>query len=78
MKKTIWFMWKDGEERTFAMTSPPSFEWAARQQAAGFLRADGTFVINPATSVACGVHSCAGLATFCRRAPCYKAHPFTD
>lgn len=35
-RKTIWFMWKPGEERTYAMTIPPSAEWAAAQHANGF------------------------------------------
>lgn len=35
-KQTIWFMWKPGEERTYAMTKPPSDEWAALQVKAGF------------------------------------------
>jgi len=36
MKKTIWYMQKPGEERDYAMTTPPSREWAEQQAAAGF------------------------------------------
>ena len=35
-RATIWYMWKPGDERTFAMTIPPAREWAAIQKAAGY------------------------------------------
>jgi hypothetical protein len=34
--RTIWFMWKTGEERTYAMTTQPPSAWAEIQRNAGF------------------------------------------
>lgn len=36
MKVTIWYMYKPGEERTYAMTIPPAPEWAEIQKEKGF------------------------------------------
>jgi hypothetical protein len=36
MLKTIWFMWRPGEERTYAMTVQPDQTWAAIQKRDGF------------------------------------------
>jgi hypothetical protein len=36
MVKTIWFMWKPGEERTYALTVQPSEFWVALQKREGF------------------------------------------
>lgn len=37
MKRTIWYMYKDGEERAFAMTRPPERNWVALQAADGYV-----------------------------------------
>lgn len=36
MKKTIYYMHKPGEARDYAMTVPPSIEWAQAQEREGF------------------------------------------
>ena len=35
-KRTIWFMWKPGEERTYALTRPPTEFWSTLQKREGF------------------------------------------
>lgn len=36
MLKTIWYMWKPGDERTYAMTVQPNEHWAEVQKRDGF------------------------------------------
>lgn len=36
MNKTIWYMCKPGDARDYAMTTPPSAEWASAMKAQGF------------------------------------------
>lgn len=36
MKKTIWYMYKPGDPRDYAMTTPPSESWAEAMHAQGF------------------------------------------
>ena len=36
MKKTLWYMYKPGDTRDYAMTTPPSPEWAEAMAAQGF------------------------------------------
>lgn len=36
MRVTIWYMYKPGDARTYAMTIPPAPEWAEIQAANGF------------------------------------------
>lgn len=36
MTKTIWVMWKPGEERVYAMAVQPPEPWATRQKSDGY------------------------------------------
>lgn len=36
MNKTLWYMYKPGDTRDYAMTTPPSTEWAAAMKVQGF------------------------------------------
>ena len=36
MKKTIYYMYKPGDPRDYAMTTPPSVEWATAMASQGF------------------------------------------
>lgn len=37
MKRTVWYMFKPGEERDYAMTRPPSPDWAVKMDQEGFI-----------------------------------------
>lgn len=36
MKKTLWYMYKPGDTRDYALVSPPSPEWAEAMRKEGF------------------------------------------